>query len=91
MIQQLKASIHGLVQGVFFRHFTQAKAQELGLSGTVSNQSDGTVRVVAEGRQEDVETLLDWLQHGPELARVDRVDAEWCTPAIVPSGFTILR
>ena len=91
MTQRLEAIIHGLVQGVFFRHYTQAKAQELGLSGTVSNRSDGTVRVVAEGQQEDVEKLLDWLQHGPKLARVDRVDVEWSTSTIVPSGFTILR
>ena len=91
MTQRLEAIIHGLVQGVFFRHYTRAKAQELGLSGTVSNQSDGTVRVVAEGRQEDVEKLLEWLRHGPELARVGRVDVDWSPPVGKTHEFTILR
>ena len=91
MIQRLEASVHGLVQGVFFRYFTRARAQELKLSGSVSNQPDGTVHVIAEGPQEDVEKLLEWLRQGPELARVDRVDIQWNTSADTPSGFAILR
>ena len=91
MIQRLEASVHGLVQGVFFRHFTRARAQELKLSGTVSNQPDGTVHVIAEGPQEDIKKLLEWLQQGPELARVDHVDVEWGQSDGQTHEFTILR
>lgn len=91
MRTRLEAHVHGLVQGVFFRHFTRVRAQELGLSGTVSNQPNGTVLVVAEGAQEDVHMLLEWLKQGPELAQVDSVSVRWSTPLSDRSGFVILR
>jgi len=91
MRRRLEARVHGLVQGVFFRHFTRSTAQELGLSGTVANCPDGTVFVVAEGPQESLDRLLDWLKRGPELARVERVDVQWSQPSGPQSGFAILR
>jgi len=91
MRKRLEANVHGLVQGVFFRHFTQIKARELGLVGTVTNQPDSTVLVIAEGSQERVNELLAWLKQGPELARVDRVDVHWSEPLGDCPGFSILR
>lgn len=91
MRTRLEACVCGLVQGVFFRYFTQVKAREFGLSGTVTNRPDGTVFVSAEGSQEDVDSFLEWLNHGPELARVDRVDVQWHEPLSDRSGFIILR
>ena len=91
MQTRLEAHVHGLVQGVFFRHYTCLKAQELGISGTVGNQPNGTVFVIAEGQQEAVRTLLEWLKHGPELANVDQVDVVWRQPSGNESRFSILR
>ena len=91
MRTRLEAHVHGLVQGVFFRHYTRLKAQELELSGSVTNQPNGTVLVIAEGQQEAVHTLLEWLKHGPELANVDQVDVVWRQPAGNESRFNILR
>ncbi len=88
---RLEARVYGLVHGVFFRHYTQIKAHELGLSGTVTNQPDATVCVIAEGAQEDVDKLLEWLRQGPELARVDHVDIKWSQSRDDLSGFKILR
>ena len=91
MRMRLEASIHGRVQGVFFRHHTQLKASELGLSGTVTNQPDGTVLVSAEGPRAALDTLLEWLKHGPELACVDHVDSTWHQPLGKRDSFVILR
>ena len=91
MTARLEATVHGRVQGVFFRHFTQLTAQQYRLVGTVTNQPDGTVFVAAEGPRQDLEKLLDWLGRGPELARVDRVDAAWKLPLSHQQSFTILR
>ena len=63
----------------------------LGLTGTVRNLPDGTVRVVAEGPRERLEALLDWLQRGPELADVEWVDAKWVEAAGTYSEFLIVR
>ena len=89
--RQLEAIVHGFVQGVFFRHNTRIEATELGLTGTVQNLPDGTVRVVAEGPRDRLDRLLAWLRRGPELADVERVDAEWRDATARYSDFRIVR
>jgi len=66
--------IEGKVQGVWFRASTQREAQRLGLTGFARNLADGRVEVLAIGTAGAMEQLDQWLQHGPELARVDRID-----------------
>ena len=74
---RLHAIITGMVQGVNFRWFTQRRASELGLVGSVRNRSDGSVELVAEGPRETLECLLDAVRSGPPLAIVENVDVEW--------------
>lgn len=45
----LTAVVHGTVQGVGFRYWCWRQAEKLGLTGTATNNEDGTVGVVAEG------------------------------------------
>ncbi|WP_131976583.1 acylphosphatase [Cricetibacter osteomyelitidis] len=66
-------SVYGRVQGVSFRFFTLRKAQKIGVSGIVRNLSDGSVQVIAEGSEQQIETLYQWLQQGPKTAKVDQV------------------
>jgi acylphosphatase len=88
---RLEAIVHGLVQGVFFRHHTQLQARELCLTGSVENCPDGAVRVIAEGKKESLERLCQWLHVGPELAVVACVDVQWDEPTGSLAGFRILR
>ena len=66
--------IIGRVQGVFFRDSTQRKATGLGLTGSAINLADGSVRVIAQGNEAEINELLNWLQVGPEISVVERVD-----------------
>lgn len=68
--------VSGLVQGVFFRASTQARARELGLSGHARNLADGRVEVVAGGDPAALDELERWLRRGPPGARVDAVERE---------------
>ncbi len=77
MEKQVMLKIYGWVQGVFFRDSAQKKAKELKLVGWVSNASDGTVEVLAEGEEEKLKELIKWCYNGPRLAKVDKVDVEW--------------
>ena len=77
---RLHAIVHGRVQGVSFRYYTQRRAYELDLVGYVRNQWDGTVEVVAEGQKTDVKELLAFLHVGPRAAFVTQVDAQWPVP-----------
>ncbi len=80
-MRQLHAKIHGRVQGVSFRYYAQAQAQQLKLKGWVRNLSDGTVETVATGSQEALEKFLLWLHRGPSGARVTDVDVDWAESA----------
>ena len=73
--------ISGRVQGVAFRACTRAQAISLGLRGHARNLADGRVEVLAVGKAEAIERLAEWLQHGPPLARVDRMDQVVCDAA----------
>jgi acylphosphatase len=72
------ATVHGRVQGVYFRAFVQELAKAQGLTGYVKNLSGGSsLEVRAEGEKEKLEELLDHLKVGPSRAKVERVDVEW--------------
>jgi acylphosphatase len=75
--KRLEACIQGRVQGVGFRYSTLREAQRLGLRGYVCNRADGSVKVVAEGREEDLARLLSWLQRGPGGAYVTGVKYQY--------------
>ena len=79
--KRLHVVVSGRVQGVFFRHYTQLKAQELELAGWVRNCSDGTVETVFEGQADQAEKMLVWLHTGSPGARVSQVSVreETCT------------
>ena len=77
---RLQAIVHGRVQGVNFRYYTQLRAQELGVTGYVRNKWDRTVEVVAEGERGAVEKLLEFIKVGPRGALVLRVDRQWQDP-----------
>lgn len=75
--QRLHAKIFGHVQGVNFRFYTRLKAKEIGVNGWVRNRADGSVEVTAEGTLSQLEELVDFLNKGPELASVLRVELDW--------------
>jgi len=75
--KQLTAIVYGYVQGVSFRYFTQRTANRLGLTGWVANRRDGTVQVVAEGSEADLQAFLTFLHKGSPAAHVQRVDETW--------------
>ncbi len=68
--------VHGRVQGVFYRDSMRREAQRLAISGWVRNRSDGTVEAVVQGEAAAVDAIVRWAHHGPEHARVERVEIE---------------
>ena len=68
--------IIGKVQGVFFRLHIREKAEEFRITGWAANESDGTVSVVAEGPENQVNELVEWCHSGPSNARVEKVEVK---------------
>ena len=89
--QRMEAKIYGRVQGVGFRVFVQDKARAYGLTGYARNKyyPQRHVEVVAEGPKPALETLLHFLQQGPSLARVERVDVQWGPASGEFSSFSV--
>ena len=83
--------VHGRVQGVGFRWFVQRTATELGLSGWVRNEPDGTVRTEAYGTGAELLELSRRLSSGPPGSNVERVDAREMTNQTTEGAFRILR
>lgn len=80
MKRAFNAIVHGLVQGVAFRHHTCIAASEFNLTGFVRNLPNGTVEVLAEGEEDNLKKLEKWLDRGSPSARVSRVDVSWVEP-----------
>lgn len=72
--------ISGIVQGVFFRHYTFEQARQLGLTGWVRNLPNGQVETAIEGPKDKVDEMIKWCHRGPPAAQVSKVDIQWETP-----------
>jgi len=89
-MKQLHLKIHGRVQGVLYRENARHQAGELGLTGWVKNCSNGVVELVAQGREEDLQKILEWCKNGPRHAEVDRVEETWSEIKEGFEGFKIV-
>lgn len=78
--------IHGHVQGVCYRDWTERTARSLGLSGWVRNRRDGTVELVVAGGMDEIARFITLARDGPPAARVSRID-ESEVPEAGLSGF----
>jgi acylphosphatase len=88
-IAAAEIAVHGRVQAVGFRDYTQRRASLLGLAGYVMNTADGRVLVRAEGPRPVIEELVRDLEQGPPLSRVDGVSVRWLPAADGLDGFDI--
>ncbi|WP_115073070.1 acylphosphatase [Canicola haemoglobinophilus] len=66
-------SVYGRVQGVGFRYFTWREARKIGVLGYVKNMPDGSVYVVAVGKDTQISHFYDYLRLGPKTAKVTEV------------------
>lgn len=89
-LQHVTLNVYGLVQGVFFRVSAKRKADELGITGYVRNEKDGSVSIEAEGAEAQIELFKAWCHQGPSGANVERVVAT-ANPIVGFSDFSIYR
>jgi acylphosphatase len=75
-VTRRKLIISGHVQGVSYRAYAKARANELGIAGYARNLADGRVEIIAEGNDRQLDELESWCRNGSPAAVVSSVDAE---------------
>ena len=82
-MKTIKIEVYGRVQGVYFRANTCQKAIEFDIKGNVKNRHDGSVEIIAEGEERNLDEFLNWCYKGPALAKVTSV----VVTSLLPQGF----
>ena len=90
MNKHIEATITGRVQLVMYRDFAHRKARSLGIVGSVQNQKDGSVSIVAEGEESRLNQFITLLNKGPVLSKVKNVNVNWGEPLGTFSDFLIV-
>ncbi len=86
----VKATITGLVQGVFYRACTRDAAIKYGITGTVKNCIDGSVEGIFQGSQDQVDQMITWCHSGSPGSKVSQVIVNVLSDPADFSSFDIL-
>lgn len=71
---KIRMNVTGRVQGVGFRYTTYQIAQEIGLTGTVKNEDDGSVSIQAVGSQAQLNKFIEELKNPKNpFAKVENI------------------
>ncbi|MEO8512258.1 MAG: acylphosphatase [Ignavibacteria bacterium] len=73
----VKIIVSGRVQGVGYRYFISRIAADLDLAGYAKNLFTGEVEIIAEGRKEFLDALIEKAGSGPQGAKVNTCKVEW--------------
>ena len=69
-MKSIQIIVSGKVQGVFFRQNTRRKAIEFGLKGYAKNLENGDVKIVAQGNEEKINELINFIKKWPGISGV---------------------
>jgi len=89
MLKAFQVRVYGRVQRVGYRRFVLDSAQELGLSGHVKNEKDGSVTIFAQGDEAILEKFIEMLKSPPPPAYVKSIDVREAKPRQAMKYFTI--
>ena len=84
-------TISGRVQGVYYRTYAKAAAENNNVAGYAKNLPNGSIEVVVEGDEFDILSFMQILRTGPPNAVIDGFDTEWQPARGEFKGFEIRR
>lgn len=88
-VKRVHIHVQGRVQGVFFRAMAKTQAESRGLVGWAENKPDGSVEMVAQGDEKNLNTFVAWCRKGPPAAEVTQVITKDESSASELKGFEI--
>ncbi|MBN1619055.1 di-trans,poly-cis-decaprenylcistransferase [Candidatus Dojkabacteria bacterium] len=75
-MKEIKAIVKGRVQGVNYRRRTKKFADEIGLTGWVKNEKNGSVRIIAQGEIPEIKQFITLCQTDSFPIQVDAIEYE---------------
>ena len=76
-MRKVKMNVQGRVQGVGFRYMTKMVADQLGVTGTVKNEDDGSVKIEVIGNDDIIQKFIEEVKKSPSPSRrVQYVDVQ---------------
>ena len=76
-MRKVKMNVQGRVQGGGFRYMTKMVADQLGVTGTVKNEDDGSVTIEAIGNDDIIQKFIEEVKKSPSPSgRVQYVDVQ---------------
>ena len=91
MKKRIHIRVNGRVQGVCFRYYTVEEARRHNLTGWVKNHGDGSVEITAEGEENNLLRLLEWVKAGgPLSAIVNNLDYDYSENKDEFPSFTVI-
>lgn len=79
--------VYGRVQGVGFRFFTEKIASRFDILGYVKNLDDGSVEIVAQGSEVNLQKFIKEIKIGPILSKVEKLDIIFKKPKFFYQNF----
>lgn len=76
-MKELQITLYGRVQGVNFRRRVLTIAKYLGLKGFVSKTTDGGVNIIAQGKENCLDELLNWCQKSHFPTKISGMKFFW--------------
>jgi acylphosphatase len=89
MQKRVTLKIYGMVQGVGFRYSSQKEAKKRGFSGHVKNLDDGSIGLIVEGEESDLQNFIQWCYNGVGPAMVTKIEPNWSVATGEFSDFRI--
>ena len=90
MHRELHAIFHGIVQGVCFRRTICDHARDLHLVGTVKNLDNGSVEVVVQGSEKQINIFLERVNSSPGHATINYIDHQIRDSQVDYKNFNII-
>ena len=79
LLKRVLIHVTGRVQGVFYRVYTRDFARNLPkVTGYVKNLRDGRVEILAEGEEDSLRRLTEWVKHkGSPHSHIHKIEEKW--------------
>ena len=90
IVKRATIIVDGIVQGVGFRYTVRSAAKSLGIAGHVKNMDDGIVEIVAEGSEQDIESLIQHIRGVKKPAIVEDIRVSYQSATKKGKSFSII-